>query len=225
MKKVYAVVCVALVSAGAWTGGPAMASPEPESATETASEIFELLDTASDPEATFGALTEAQQEAFTDYYFPVDEEVAVSLTPADDAAAAAIDAGSVQSRYGSLESASAAVARASGCFGGHVRRTAYSSVNIALWDMCTEGKWCGNGKTATSASFSRSWTTIGTIGWRDAGQIGKGAGVVSGQARIWAQRKMIFGTGGWEIQTMQPCLRLNGGGGGSKSQSVVCSIY
>lgn len=98
-------------------------------------------------------------------------------------------------------------------------------MNIALYDIDTEGSWSGNGTSATSASFSRSWSTIGVIGWRDAGQIDKGSGVVGGQARIWAQRKMIFGAGGIDIQEYRPCLRLNGGGNGGKSQTVSCSIY
>ncbi len=176
-------------------------------------------------QVTFESLPAEDQAAFTDYYLPVSEKVSVTVTPLDASSAAALDEGTVSSEYASTEAAQTAVAAAKGCYGGYVKRTAYSAVNIALYDIYTEGSWCSNGSSVTSASFSRSWSTIGVIGWRDAGQIGKGSGVVSGQARIWAQRKMIFGAGGWDVQTYQPCLRLNGNASGGKTASTICSIY
>lgn len=215
------IVCTtALVPTGAFAAtsdaGSDAASPQ---------EVYELLDASTDPQATFDALPTEEKAAFTDYYLPVDEEVTVSLTPLDSGSTEALRSGAVDSTYASTEDAQAAVAAASGCWGGYVKRTAYSAVNIGLYDVYTEGTWCGNGTSATSASFSRSWSTIGVIGWRDGGQLAKGSGVVSGQARIWAQRKMIFGAGGVDIQTYHTCLRLNGGGNGGKSQTVSCSIY
>lgn len=63
------------------------------------------------------------------------------------------------------------------------------------------------------------------IGWRDAGQLGAGNGISGGEARIWGQRKMVLGAGGWDIQTKQPCTRVNGGRTGMYSMSLVCSVY
>ena len=114
---------------------------------------------------------------------------------------------------------------ASGCWGTYTKATMRSTVGVALWDTFNEGTWCSNGTSVTSASFGRSWSSIAAVGWRDAGQIGSGSGVSSNQARIWSQRKMIFGTGGWDIQTMTPCNRLNGSASGGASFSESCSIY
>ncbi|MCK2037296.1 hypothetical protein KZC51_14270 [Microbacterium sp. SSW1-49] len=220
------VAVAGIVGTATMGSGPAFASDsETGSDAGAAQETYELLDSSSDPLATFDALPLEDQIAFTDYFLPVDEVVTVTLTPLDARSAAAVKSGTVGSDYASMAEAQSAVAAASGCWGGYVRRTAYSAANIGLYDIHTEGKWCGNGTRATSATFSRSWSTIGVIGWRDAGQIDKGAGVYGGQARIWAQRKMIFGAGGIDLQEYRPCLRLNGHGNGGKSLTVVCSIY
>jgi hypothetical protein len=72
-------------------------------------------------------------------------------------------------------------------------------------------------------SFGRSWSTGTAVGRQDRGEIARGNGISGGVARIWAQRKMVFGTGGWDIQTIQQCSRINGNSSGGLSGDASCS--
>ncbi len=66
------------------------------------------------------------------------------------------------------------------------------------------GRQCRN----VLGHFDRSWSTIGTIGWRDAGQMYGGALASNGVGTILGQRKMILGVGGWDVREDHPCSRL-----------------
>lgn len=196
-----------------------------DQAEATAHRVFHLLESSSTPEATFASLSASDRHAFNNYFLPSTRTLSVELTPLDPASSIASDSGAVQQTYKDAGEAQAAVAAAAGCWATYVKGTYVSTLGVALWDNYTEGKWCGNGQKTTSASFSRSWVTVGVIGWRDEGLIDKGAGVAGGQGRIWAQRKMVFGTAGWDMNTQLPCLRLNGSGNGNATKSTICSIY
>ncbi len=195
-------------------------------ARSTALTVYDALNSAANPRTAFNALSANDKAAFESYFLPATTEENVTLTPLDSAATNAVHAGTVALDYSSTEAASKALAAAgSGCWGNYVRDTAHAALGNAIWDTYTEGTWCYSGSSVTSASFSRSWSTIAMVGWRDGGQLGAGSGVVSNQARIWSQRKMIFGAGGWDIQTQEPCLRMNGSASGSTGASATCSIY
>lgn len=191
-----------------------------------ADQVYEAIAESSDPAATYAALTPSVRDEFDDHFLPATYAEEVQLSPVDEAAEAAARSGAVNAHYSSVGEAMAHVsASTQGCWGSYVRVTMKAAVGNALWDTYTEGTWCASGSQVTSATFSRSWSTIAALGWRDGGQLGTGAAIVSGQARIWSQRKMIFGAGGWDIQTSQPCVRMNGTSAGGKSTSLACSIY
>ncbi|RZU66453.1 hypothetical protein EV379_2810 [Microterricola gilva] len=204
---------------------PAQAAPAPTepSVESIALEVYETLDAAPDPQLAFAELSAGERTAFEAYFLPVSTEVTVVLTPLDAASERASRSGAVASTYSSAEDASAAVAAVSGCWGTYSEATQSGSLGNAIWDTFNEGTWCANGTTVTSATFSRSWSSIAAVGWRDDGQIGKGAGVVSNKARIWSQRKMVLGSGGWDIQTIQPCNRFSGSSSGGATSDNVCS--
>jgi hypothetical protein len=192
----------------------------------SALEIYETLDSAADPQAAFEALSPNDKERFESYFLPATAEETVHLAPLDAAARTVQRTGSVASTYTSAQHAKEATIQATaGCWGNTSKITMYAAAGNAIWDTFTEGSWCVSGSTVTSATFGNSWSSIAAIGWRDDGKIGSGTGVTGNQARIWAQRKLVFGTGGWDVQTSLPCNRLSGTASGGASYTATCSIY
>ena len=203
--------------------GPAFAAPDDTGVAKTATAVWNRLEASSDPKAAYEALSTGDRAAFDAYLVPAASEESMTLQPMDSEARAAVASGSVKLKYSSSEQALSDLASTQGCWAGNARYTEKAALGNSLWDTYTEGTWCGSGSSVTSASFSRSWSTIAAVGWRDGGQIGRGAGVSNKQARIWSQRKMILGTGGWDVQTRTPCLRLNGTASGRTSITLTCS--
>lgn len=182
--------------------------------------VYEELSSAADPMQVYAGLATEEREAFEAYFLPAEADEAVTLTRVD-ASGKPVEAATT---YLSEADAMDIVAASTSCWIGTSKYTMKAALGNAIWDTWTEGTWCGNGSSVTSAAFSRSWSTIAAVGWRDAGQIGSGSGIAGGQARMWSQRKMILGAGGWDVQTQQPCNRLNGGPSGGVSQTWSCSI-
>jgi hypothetical protein len=154
---------------------------------------------------------------------PATETTSIKLTPADSAATVAVLAGKVQTTFTSADEAWAAVAAASGCYTAQNKVTKKNAVNIALWDVWVEGRFCSNGSSVTSVSFSRTWSTIAGYGWRDAGQIASGAVITGGTAKIWGQRKMVLGSGGWDVQNVNQCARAIGTAAATIRGDASCS--
>lgn len=189
---------------------------------ERAERVRQLLQTSPNAQRSFTALSDRDREAFALRFLPSETRTTVVLTalpvPHTEVPPAV-------RTFDTVAEAMATVAASKKCYAGFAKFTAVAALGYALWDTFTEGKFCGNGARVTSATFNRSWSSISSLGWRDTGQIGKGAGVVNGQARIWSQRRMVFGAGGWDLQTWQPCVRINGKANGSAKTNFVCSIY
>lgn len=196
-----------------------------ENIPDTAKAVWDSISSSSDPEAAYDSLSDSDRAAFDSYMLPASSEETMTLTPADASAEAAVSSGEVQTQYSSMQEAKAATsASSSACWIGNVKYTKKAAFGNAIWDTYTEGSWCAKGSTITSAKYSRSWSTIAAIGWRDGGKIGSGSGITSNKARIWSQRKMILGSGGWDVQRITPCVRLNGDSRGRTSFSEKCSI-
>lgn len=209
------------VAACAMTGMIAVASPAGAAETESsAAEVFSKLDSSADPAKAYEALSAEDRAAFDNFFLPAKAEETYQLTKLDPLGNKVGET----KNFASADKAMSAVAAASSCWTGRSKYTMKAALGNALWDTWTEGTWCGSGGKVTSARFDRTWATIAAVGWRDGGQIGKGSGVAGNQARIWGQRKMILGVGGWDVQTQQPCNRLNGTATGGAGQSWVCSI-
>jgi hypothetical protein len=225
-------VCATVLGAAAiacsLVAGPAQAAQVASSDSDVAAiatSAWDRINASGDPHAAYLALSANDRAAFDAYLLPAHAEESVTLTPADDAARAAVASGAVKTRYDSVDAGQTDTATTSGCWGSYARYTEKAALGNSLWDTYTEGGWCTNGSTVTSATFNRSWSTVAAVGWRDGGQLGKGSGIVSNQARIWSQRRMILGAGGWDVQTRNPCIRLNGSSSGGASASQTCSLY
>lgn len=185
--------------------------------------LFHRLDTASDPAAAYRALPASEKATFDAYMLPATETTSVKLTPADSTATAAILTGKVQTAFTSDDEARAAVAAASGCYTAQNKVTKISGVGVALWDVWVEGRYCSNGSSVTSVSFSRTWSTIAGYGWRDGGQLASGAVITGGTAKIWGQRNMVLGTGGWDVQSVNQCARAIGTAAATIRGDASCS--
>lgn len=112
-----------------------------------------------------------------------------------------------------------------GCWSKRVDGTAHAAAGNALYSLYHAGSWCADGSRVTSAAVADRGGQIYTVGWRYEGAVGGAAGVIDNQGRSYSQLKFVLGTGGWDIQTALPCLRVRGTiGGGSASESI-CGLY
>lgn len=154
---------------------------------------------------------------------PATETTSIKVTPADTTATAAVLTGKVQTAFTSEGEARASIAVAGGCYTAQNKVTKRAAVGNAIWDVWVEGRYCSNGSAVTSVSFSRTWATIAGPGWRDAGQVGKGAAITNGTAKIWGQRTMVLGAGGWDVQTVPQCVRAIGTAAATIRGDASCS--
>jgi hypothetical protein len=187
--------------------------------------LYDAVAGADDPRAAYAALAMADKAALDDHYLPSDTVERVRLVPQDPDAQAAVDSRLVETHYSSAEAASSALAAVRGCWGGYVVASTHARAGNVVYDTFTEGRWCHDGGGVTSAVFDRSWSEPHMVGWRDDGQVGAGSGVSGGMAKIWSQRRMTLGAGGWDIKSVQPCTRLVGSASGDRHGDAVCSIY
>ncbi|MFJ4223520.1 hypothetical protein [Microbacterium sp. NPDC089695] len=93
--------------------------------------------------------------------------------------------------FSSETAASARVqAAATQCWQTSKRTTTVNAVGVGLFDIWVEGTWCDVATGGTSsATFNRSWSTIGTVGRRDAGQMYKGALANNGSVLPWGSAR------------------------------------
>lgn len=182
--------------------------------------IYDVLAESADPEAAYANLSSEDLATLQSYFFVDEVTETISLTPEEAAP------GTQPTTYTSMKAAEAAVAAAAKCYTGWAKFTGTAALGNGIWDVWVEGRWCGTpGSKVTSAAFLRSWSTIAAVGWRDGGLIASGKGITTnGLARIWAQRKMIFGTGGWDVQEARPCVRLTGYSDGYHVGGATCSV-
>lgn len=223
----YAAALCATVLTLSTLPAPAMAAGNlgESDARRAAESVFDSINRSSDPESAYKALTGTAREAFDRYYQPAGEVTTVTLVALDADGESADVARSNARTFDSFASAEAAIQRAgAGCYAGNGRTTVVNGFGVGLFDTWVEGKWCGNGVSTSSATFLRSWATVGVVGWRDAGQKDKGAGVNRGVGRIFAQRHFVFGAGGVDITHNYPCARIVAIDSGSHIDTG-CSIY
>jgi hypothetical protein len=190
-----------------------------------AERVYGQLSLADDAQAAYAGLAPDDRAAFDAYLLPATATESVVLTPLDADAQAALGDGGMKGQYDSTVEARAQVAAAGGCWGTTAKNTSSAAAGNALYDTWVEGTWCSDGTNVTSATYGRSWTTIAALGWRDEGEVASGAGVSGGQGKIWSQRKLVLGAGGWDVQEQLPCTRLIGNASGSASGDRTCSIY
>lgn len=221
ISTVAGILASTLIHVGAANASDNSDTPQQSFAQEQtqALAIYEKMAISDDPEQAYNNLTAEERTVFSTYFFPVSQEGSTHLTRVSGQSPVM----SNQFFRSSIE-AMEVVAASNSCWIANSKYTALGGYGNAIWDTWTEGTWCGSGGRVTTASFTHSWSTIAAIGWRDEGQIGSGSGIVNNEARMWSQRRMVLGIGGWDLQNAQPCNRLNGYGDGAYSQTWSCSI-
>ncbi|WP_160482499.1 hypothetical protein [Clavibacter michiganensis] len=206
--------------------GPAEAASRPSldvpAGLARADAIYAQIEASPHPEQAYAALADADKGVVRSYLLPATTTKAVSIAPTDATAARAVADGAVGTTFTSEDDAIIRTSAVGGCWTGTVKTTAHAPAGNAIWDVWVEGAWCAD-STVTSAAFHRSWATIAAPGWQDRGEIGSGAGFSGGTAKIWAQRRMVFGAAGWDLQTTQQCARIIGNARGHVRGDLACS--
>ena len=194
-----------------FAGGVAQAvetTGAPASGVEISPELQNYLDTLG-PE---------EQAEFIASTLPATETITYGKqTPADGMAVASLSAANARGV--------AVSPRATGCWTLRVNGSAKAATGNTLYTYYHVGKWCASGSTVTSATIQERGGETSTPGWRWAGAIGGGAGVVSNQGRSFSQVSFILKAGLWDVQNPTPCLRVNGMSNATGTTSSACSIY
>lgn len=111
------------------------------------------------------------------------------------------------------------------CWKGQARGAGKNAIGKTLYTYWVSGTWCASGGRVTSASFSSADGETKTPGWRHDGVKSKGKDVIKNLGRVWAKQRFILGIGGWDIQTVDVCLRLSGTANGKISAQSVCGGF
>lgn len=136
-----------------------------------------------------------------------------------------MDAKARQSRLAMSDRSEAISPLSTGCWTGRVNGSAKALAGNTLYTYYHVGYWCSSGSTITAARVQAAGGETSTPGWRYEGVINRGAAIVSNQGRSYSQQKFVLGTGGWDIQSPTPCLRVNGLTSGSYTYSSTCGVY
>lgn len=114
---------------------------------------------------------------------------------------------------------------AAGCWTARSEGEATALLGNTLFTYYHVGAWCSDGLSVTDASVVDYGGETASLGWRYEGGINTDAGVVANEGRSYSQQKFVFGTGGWDIQTPTPCIRVSGYASGDVVADEVCGIY
>lgn len=115
---------------------------------------------------------------------------------------------------------------ATGCWTATSTYTGRNLLGADLYKSWTTGRWCSSGTSVYSPSVAGSGQQTFWIGWSTQGLAQKQAGVVSNQARMFAQYKFQYQLGTpYPTQYTQPCTRVIGYASGGVGRDLVCSIY
>ncbi len=179
--------------------------------------VSERLLASDDPAAVFSSLTTAEQSAFKAYAVVDRVETKTEYTPADAVARESASVGLLPDETYAPQ--------ATGCWVATTYTYGKNVLGNDLWRVQLNGGWCSSGSSVYSSWLDGSWGQTYWIGWTHQGRVGSGSGIVSNQGRTWVQHKFTYGTGGWDIQTQLPCLRVKGASSGSATSDLVCGLY
>jgi hypothetical protein len=168
-------------------------------------EVVRRVVEAADPRLAYRQLSAAERAEFDHWMMPAR---AVQATPAR------------------LPAAPGADNTIMACWNGFSGVWFWTSLaGVHLYEMWMNGSWCTNDTTgvATSASYTNSGGSGLAPGWRHDGRRGFDSGVSGGQAKIWSQHRFILGAGGWDIQTVDHCMRIVGAPFSAINVNFVCT--
>lgn len=198
----------ATASGAAWAQGSASAGlaadPDALLASGRIDVVTQVLE-AEDPDAAYAELSAAEQAEFDYWMKPVE---VVQVSPPVLAPAPTSDSG------------------INACWNGFSGVWIWKSLaGVHLYEMWMNGSWCTNDVTgsATSASYTNSGGSGLAPGWRHDGRRGFASGVSGGQAKIWSQHRFVLGAGGWDVQTIDQCMRIIGAPFNAIDVDFVCT--
>jgi len=168
---------------------------------EAADEVVSNVTKSSDPKAAYESLSAKDQAAFNARMKSVKNTFEIETVERDEAAAAR------------------------GCWRGQGRGAGKNAIGKTIYTYWVEGTWCASGNRVTSASFTRADGETKTPGWRYDGVKSKDDEVAGNKARVWAKHRFILGIGGWDIQTVDVCLRFSGEASGKITAQGTCGPF
>lgn len=112
-----------------------------------------------------------------------------------------------------------------GCWAGRADGSERAALGNTLFTYYHVGEWCVSGSTVTSSSVADAGGETSTPGWRYDGVINRSAGILSNEGRSYSQTRFILGSGGWDVQTIVPCLRVRGLSNATFYSDATCGIY
>jgi hypothetical protein len=168
--------------------------------------------------AHLATLTADQRETFVETRLLATETVEVSSQVPTDATA-------LRSARDAAVAGEALDPLASGCWTARGNGEGKALAGNTLFTYYTVGGWCSSGSKITDAWLADAGGETSTIGWRYEGVINKSSGIVSNQGRAYAQFKFVLGSGGIDVQSPTPCLRIKGTSAPAATVDTVCGIY
>ena len=192
-----------LVHTGAFDIAGAQSQPESKSggSVDAADEVVSKVSKSANPKATYESLSPKEKEAFNARIKSATNTFEVEKVEEEKPTAAGA------------------------CWKGQARGSGKNSVGGTLYTYWVEGTWCASGNRVTSTSFTRADGETKTPGWRYAGVKSKGDEVASNRGRVWAKHRFILGIGGWDIQTVDVCLRFSGEPNGKITAQGTCGAF
>lgn len=211
---------VALLSAGAlmFAGGGAYAADPADAPTAVETASVASPEIAPEVEAYLDTLSPEERAEFVETMLPATSNVTYGeQRPANAAAVASLNAANARGLTVST--------RATGCWTVRANGSAKAAAGNTLYTFYHVGYWCASGNTVTSAKVQDRGGETSTPGWRWAGAIAGGSGVVNNQGRSYSQVSFILRAGFWDVQNPTPCLRINGSSNATATASTTCGIY
>lgn len=112
-----------------------------------------------------------------------------------------------------------------GCWRSEARGSARAAAGNTLYTYWVAGTWCISNGRVTSARVDYTGGETSTPGWRYEGERARGSGISSNIGRMWARHRFVLGSGGWDVQTTENCIRLNGYANHTAGSDLRCSIF
>jgi hypothetical protein len=205
---------IALVGVAATTASAsAAAAPSKAAEIALARHVAMAVFSSSNPRTAYDHLSASDKKLFDELERPVTTHVTVVCN-----SAALISPTDV------VLQGPATRPSASGCWIGTATGWDTDVYGIRLFTYWVEGTWCYSGTTVTSDVYDTGGGQPNFVGWNYDGVLAHGAGVLGNTSRTWDQTKFVLSELGYNIQEVDPCIRLIGAWNGSTSSDFKCTI-
>jgi hypothetical protein len=168
---------------------------------DAADEVVSKVTKSSDPKAAYQALNSKDQAAFNARLKSATFTVESQTSEKDESVAG------------------------KACWKGQARGSGKNAIGKTIYTYWVEGSWCASGNRVTSSAFTRADGETKTPGWRYDAVKSKDHEIANNIARVWAKQRFILGIGGWDIQTVDVCLRFSGEANGKITAQSTCGPF